>query len=173
MPKGPLARASHFWRVSHEGALRRGATKGRYEGSLRRGNNWEPEEHILDRRLISKFDRKRKAESSTATLHPGAPRVEPTRPLIEVAADAEEDHAPARPLYNLAERGTHMFHRVCLCSALHVLCTYTLAYVVNAIHMFCCTSTTQPSCRVCSCSRCVASDSTSVCSRVDSISIFS
>ena len=24
-------------------------------------NNWEPEEHILDRRLISKFDRKRKA----------------------------------------------------------------------------------------------------------------
>ena len=24
-------------------------------------NNWEPEEHILDRRMISKFDRKRKA----------------------------------------------------------------------------------------------------------------
>ena len=62
------------------------------------------------------------------------------------------DHDFDLLLYNLAERGTHMFHRVCLCSALHVPCTYTLACVVNAIHMFCCTFTTQPSCRVCSCS---------------------
>ena len=28
-------------------------------------NNWEPEEHILDRRMITKFDRKRKANPAS------------------------------------------------------------------------------------------------------------